>query len=114
MESPYQFILCCCHSSQPFQAGRNQFLVLDPLQDRKALLVEVTCRHVVTPHRGNARQANERLGHARLIPGLLEGASALLEEVRYLCRLSLLEHDLPQEDERVGSFPGTGDLLKQG
>src|SRR5207302_9654181 len=39
---PYQFTLLCRHSSQPFQARRNQLSILDSLEDRKYLLVEIT------------------------------------------------------------------------
>src|SRR5579859_7403405 len=92
---PYQLTLCCCHSSQTFQARRDQFLIVDALQDQKALLVEVTGRHEAALHRGNARQSHEGFGHACLIPRLLERNPALLEEITCLCLLSLLERELP-------------------
>src|SRR5712691_6393674 len=99
---PYRLALFCCHGSQCLQAGRDQFLILDPLKDRKDLLVEVTCCYEVALHRGNACQSYERFGHTCLIPYFFEGASALLEEVTSLCLVVPLERNLPQQDERVG------------
>src|SRR5947207_42258 len=62
---------------------------------------------------GNARQSDERFGHASMIPYFFEGASTLLEEVTRLHQLVLLKRKLPQQDERVGSYPGIVDLLQQ-
>src|SRR6266702_196665 len=109
----YRLALFCCHSSQCLQARRDQFFILDPLENQKALLVEAIGCCEVALHRGNARQSDECFGRASLIPYFLEGASALLEEGMRLGLLTLPEPELPQKNERVGSCPGIVDLLQQ-
>jgi len=70
-------------------------------------------RHEVALQRRDTRQSCERFGHACMISYFLEGASALLEKRTRLCLVVTLERELPQQDERVSSFPGIVDLLQQ-
>ncbi len=95
LRRPYQFASFCSHAGQSLQADRDQFLMLDPLEDRKALLVEVTGRREVVLHPRYTRRSYERFGHACLITYFFERSSSLLEEGMRLCLVVLLEAELP-------------------